>query len=113
MKPDQIQRKMNKIDRELLVLLQERMGLSLRATKFKADAPGAEQETDMLARAERLNLDLIESAFTRKLLKTIAAESHRLQDESRTLRGISGRTRRLWRGGLAQLGAGGGVYPLP
>ena len=90
MKPDQIQRKMNKIDRELLVLLQERMGLSLRATKFKEAAPGSDMETDMLARAEQLNLDLIESKFTRELLKTISAESHRLQDESRTLVAFQG-----------------------
>ena len=91
MKPDEIQRKMNKIDRELLVLLQERMGLALRSTKFKADAPEApEQETDMLARAERLNLDLIESAFTRQLLKTIIEESKRLQDEYRPLVAFQG-----------------------
>ena len=90
MKPDQIQRKMNKIDRELLVLLQERMGLALRATKFTEPAVGNDLETDMLARAERLNLDLIGSTFTRKLLKTIAAESLRLQDESRTLVAFQG-----------------------
>ena len=30
MKPEEIRKKTNKIDRELLVLLQERMGLALR-----------------------------------------------------------------------------------
>ena len=90
MKPDQIRKNMNKIDRELLVLLQERMGLSLRAAKFTETNTDKDQETDMLARAERLNLDLIESSFTRKLLQTIAAESHRLQDESRTLVAFQG-----------------------
>ena len=90
MKPDQLQRKMNKIDRELLVLLQERMGLSLRAAKFKGELEDSDRENDMLARAERLNLDLVETSFTRKLLKIIAAESHRLQDESRTLVAFQG-----------------------
>jgi prephenate dehydratase/chorismate mutase len=81
---------MNKIDRELLVLLQERMGLSLREAKFAENKAENDQETDMLARAEQLNLDLIESDFTRKLLQTIAAESHRLQDEFRTLVAFQG-----------------------
>ena len=90
MKPDQIQKNMNKIDRELLVLLQERMGLSLRAAKFAKSGPDAGQQMDMVARAERLNLDLIESSFTRKLLKSIAEESQRLQDESRTLVAFQG-----------------------
>lgn len=90
MKPDQIRKNMNKIDRELLVLLHERMGLSLRAAKFKEADAEKDEENDMLARAERLNLDLIESSFTRKLLQTIAAESHRLQDESRTLVAFQG-----------------------
>jgi prephenate dehydratase/chorismate mutase len=90
MKPEQIRKNMNKIDRELLVLLQERMGLALRAAKFSETRSDTDQETDMLARAQQLNLDLIESDFTRKLLKTIAAESHRLQDESRTLVAFQG-----------------------
>ena len=90
MKPDQIQKNMNKIDRELLVLLQERMGLSLRAAKFTESGPDGEEEMDMVARAERLNLDLIESRFTRRLLKSIAEESQRLQDESRTLVAFQG-----------------------
>ena len=42
MKLDEIRQKIDKIDRELLVLLQERMGLALRSKKFKqkiADSP--------------------------------------------------------------------------
>ena len=71
MKPEQIRKKINKIDRELLVLLQERMGLALRSTKFKQTQSDPAQENDLLARVERLNLDLIQSSFTRQLLKTI------------------------------------------
>jgi prephenate dehydratase/chorismate mutase len=90
MKPEEIRKKINKIDRELLVLLQERMGLALRSKKFKDTMSDPQQENDLLARAERLNLDLIESTFTRRLLKTIIEESKRLQDEDRSLVAFQG-----------------------
>ena len=90
MKPEQIRKKISKIDRELLVLLQERMGLALRSNKFKETLSDPQQENDMLARAERLNLDLIESTFTRRLLHTIIDETKRLQDEDRSLAAFQG-----------------------
>ena len=90
MKPEQIRKKINKIDRELLVLLQERMGLALRSKKFKQTHSDPAQENDLLARVERLNLDLIQSSFTRQLLKTIVEETKRLQDEDRSLAAFQG-----------------------
>ena len=90
MKPEEIRRKINKIDREMLVLLQERMGLALRSKKFKETHSDSAQENDLLARVERLNLDLIESSFTRQLLKTIVQETKRLQDEDRSLAAFQG-----------------------
>ncbi|MCK5484897.1 MAG: prephenate dehydratase, partial [Desulfobacterales bacterium] len=90
MKPEEIRRKINKIDREMLVLLQERMGLALRSKKFKETHSDSAQENDLLARVERLNLDLIESSFTRQLLKTIVQETKRLQDENRSLAAFQG-----------------------
>jgi chorismate mutase len=90
MKPDEIHKKISKIDRELLVLLQERMGLALRSKKFKETRGDPEHENELLARVERLNLDLIESSFTRQLLKTIVEESRRIQDEDRSLAAFQG-----------------------
>jgi prephenate dehydratase/chorismate mutase len=90
MKSEEIRKKINKIDRELLVLIQERMGLALRSKKFKETRSDPEQENDLLARVERLNLDLIESSFTRQLLKTIVQETKRLQDENRSLAAFQG-----------------------
>lgn len=90
MKLDDIRSKIDKIDRELLVLLQERMGLALRSKKFKAEIGDPDRETDMLSRAERLNLDLVESAFTRQILETIIQESKRLQEEDRKLVAFQG-----------------------
>ncbi len=90
MKLDELRKKIDKIDRELLVLLQERMGLALRSNKFKHTAHDPQGEEDMLARAERMNLDLVERSFTRQLLKTIIEESKRLQDEDRALVAFQG-----------------------
>ncbi|MGD9018230.1 MAG: prephenate dehydratase [Desulfobacterales bacterium] len=90
MKLDEIRTKIDKIDRELLVLLQERMGLALRSKKFKEQTHDATREEELLARAERLNLDLVESSFTRQILETIIQESRRLQDEDRQLVAFQG-----------------------
>ncbi|UCD81788.1 MAG: prephenate dehydratase [Desulfobacterales bacterium] len=90
MKPDEISKKIDKIDRELLVLLQERMGLSLRSKKFQEAAGTVRLEEDLLARMERMNLDLVKRSFSRQLLKTIIEESKRLQDEDRRLVAFQG-----------------------
>ncbi|MFZ0134731.1 MAG: prephenate dehydratase [Desulfobacterales bacterium] len=90
MKLEEIRRKIDKIDRELLVLLQERMGLALRSNKFKKSVSDPQREADVLTRAERLNLDLVERSFTRQLLKTIIEESKRLQEEDRKLVAFQG-----------------------
>ena len=90
MELEEIRLKIDKIDRELLVLLQERMGLALRSKKFKKTISDPEREKDMLARVERLNLDLVKRSFTRQLLKTIIEESKRLQEEARPLVAFQG-----------------------
>ncbi|MBL0715397.1 MAG: prephenate dehydratase [Desulfosarcina sp.] len=90
MELEEIRSKIDKLDRELLVLLQERMGLALRSKKFKVDINDPAREEDLLSRAERLNLDLVERSFTRQLLETIIRESKRLQEEDRQLVAFQG-----------------------
>ena len=85
MKPEEIYRKIDKIDRELLVLLQERMGYVLRSNKFKQTVRETPAAEDMLTRFEQLNLDLMERSFTKQVLKTIIDETKRLQQENRLL----------------------------
>jgi chorismate mutase len=67
MKLEGIRNKIDKIDRELLVLLQERMGLALRSRKFQESAVDSKQEAEALDRMKRLNLDLVKSAFRMKI----------------------------------------------
>ena len=64
MKPEEIFKKIDKIDRELLVLLQERMGYVLRSNKFRQNVREAPDAEDMMTRFEQLNLDLMESPLT-------------------------------------------------
>jgi len=90
MKLNEISNKINKIDRELLVLLQERMGLALRSNKFQESSDDIQSEENVLERVNRMNLDLIKSSFSRQLLKTIIDESKRLQDEDRHLVAFQG-----------------------
>lgn len=90
MKLDEIRKKIDKIDRELLVLLQERMGLALRSKKFKETVTDPGREEEVMARVDRMNLDLVERSFTRQLLKTIVQESKRLQEEDRKLVAFQG-----------------------
>jgi prephenate dehydratase/chorismate mutase len=90
MKLDEIRRRIDKIDRELLVLLQERMGLAIRAKKFKTTVADSKREEVVLARAERMNLNLVQQSFARQLLGTIIEESKRLQSEDRQLVAFQG-----------------------
>lgn len=90
MKLEEIRTKIDKIDRELLVLLQERMGLALRSQKFKKQVTDPDREKELLERVDRLNLDLVEQSFTHRLLETIIQESKRLQEEKRPLVAFQG-----------------------
>jgi prephenate dehydratase/chorismate mutase len=111
MKLDEIRSKIDKIDRELLVLLQERMGLALRSKKFKSNINDPAREEDLLARAERLNLDLVERSFTRQLLETIIQESKRLQEEERKLVAFQGEHGAYGEVASRQLVPGGAYIP--
>jgi len=90
MKLEEIRSKIDKIDREMLVLLQERMGLALRSKKFKTSVSDPAREEALLSRAERLSLDLVEQSFTRQILESIIQESKRLQEKNRPLVAFQG-----------------------
>lgn len=90
MKLNEIRNKIDKIDRELLVLLQERMGYALRTKKFKTQVSDPGREKEVLARIDRMDLHLVERTFIHHLLQTIMKESKRLQTEDRPLVGFQG-----------------------
>jgi len=86
----EIRNRIDKIDKELLVMLQERMGLALRSKKFKELISDPQREKDILDKVERLRLDLIDPEFSKHLLETVIAESKRLQNEDRPLVAFQG-----------------------
>lgn len=90
MKLEDIRHKVDRIDHQLLVLLHERMGLALRARRFKDEVLDAQREKAVLERAGRLKLDLVEASFGKQLLRTIIEESKRLQREPRELIAFQG-----------------------
>lgn len=90
MKLDEIRRKIDKIDRELLVLLQDRMSLAIRSRKFKSNLVDVQREQVVLSRAERMQLALVPGSFARRLLSTIIEESRRVQQEDRSLVAFQG-----------------------
>ncbi len=90
MKLEEIRKQIDNIDRQLLVLLQERMGYALRAKKFKQKVADPKRERDIIEKAARLRLDLVEHSFARQLLEVIFSESKRLQEEDRTLVAFQG-----------------------
>jgi prephenate dehydratase/chorismate mutase len=87
---NEIRRRIDQVDRELLVLLQERMGLAMRSKKFKKNVADPRREQYVLARAERMSLDLVERSFARQILQTIIGESKRIQEEQRLLVAFQG-----------------------
>ena len=111
MKLQEIRKRIDKIDRELLVLLQERMGLALRSKKFKDAVTDPAREQDMLSRIDRMNLDLVERSFQRQLLKTIITESKRLQEEARPLVAFQGEHGAYGEVASRQLVPGGAYIP--
>ncbi len=111
MKLDDIRKKIDKIDRELLVLLQERMGYALRTKKLKDHISDPGREKEVLARIDRMDLHLVERHFIHHLLKTIMKESKRLQKEDRPLVAFQGEHGAYGELAARQLAPGGAYIP--
>ena len=111
MKLEEIRSRIDKIDKQLLVMLQERMGLALRSKKFKKSVRDPEREKSMFAQIERMKLDLIEKTFSKKLLQTIITESKRLQKQDRPLVAFQGEHGAYGEVASRQLVPGGATIP--
>lgn len=85
-----IRRRIDQIDIELLILLEERMELALRTRRLKADALDTDREASVLARARQSSLALVQETFAERLFSEIMDESRRLQGEGRRLVAFQG-----------------------
>jgi prephenate dehydratase/chorismate mutase len=90
MKLEEIRKRIDTIDLELLGLIEERMGLALRSRKFKNEIRDPEREEQVYERARRLSLNLVVPEFGEALLRRVIEESRRLQGEGLRLVAFQG-----------------------
>jgi len=71
--------RIDKIDREVVELLEERMELGIRSTKFKDSISDPKREDEVMQRLASLKCELVEAEFRKKVLRQIMDEGKRLQ----------------------------------
>ncbi len=87
---EELRKKIDQIDSELLGLLSRRMLLSLRTGRIKERVEDKEREKDILTSLKMREDPLISPSFTEKLYREIMSESKRLQKENFKLAGFQG-----------------------
>jgi prephenate dehydratase/chorismate mutase len=87
---DEIRKKINTIDFEILKLLNSRMEFALRTKKFKMGVADPRRENEVIEYIQRHSQGLIEPDFCKKLFVEIIGESKRLQQEDVALLGFQG-----------------------
>ncbi|MBW2278770.1 MAG: chorismate mutase [Deltaproteobacteria bacterium] len=90
MRLEEIRRKIDDIDRELLCLHVERHDLSLRTRHHKALVEDRSREETVLLRAQHTQLGLVEPDFAGQVFKSIIEHSKQLQERVAHLVGFQG-----------------------
>jgi prephenate dehydratase/chorismate mutase len=87
---DDIRKKIDTIDFEILKLLNSRMEFALRTKKFKSGITDEKRESEVLEYIQKHSQGLIEPQFCKRLFLEIISESKRLQGERLQLMGFQG-----------------------
>ncbi len=87
---DEIRKRINTIDFEILKLLNSRMEYALRTKKFKSSVTDPKREHEVIEYIQKHSQGLIEPEFCRMLFSQIIGESKRLQKEEVSLMGFHG-----------------------
>lgn len=90
MRLEEIRRKIDDIDRELLCLLEERLDLSLRTRHHKALVEDRPREETVLFRARHTSLGLVEPDFAGEVFEAIIEHGKQLQGSVAHLVGFQG-----------------------
>ena len=85
-----VRNKIDRMDFQILKLLNTRMELALRSKKFKGKAEDLAREADVFENIRATSHDLIAPDFLEKLFKEIISESKRLQNMDFKLIGFQG-----------------------
>ena len=87
---DDIRRRINMIDFEILKLLNSRMEFALRTRRFKREVDDPRREHEVIEYIEKHSRGLIEPEFCKQLFQQIIAESKRLQQTEIALMAFQG-----------------------
>ncbi len=98
---DDIRKKIDAIDFEILKLLNSRMEYGLRTKKFKKGITDQKRESEVLEYIRKHSRGLIEPEFCKRLFLQVIAEGKRLQGEELRLIGFRGE-----HGGFSEVAAG-------
>lgn len=90
MELDELRKRIDGIDSEILKLLSRRMEFALRTRKMKTGVEDADREKEVLEAAARHAKGLIRPEFSQKVFRDIIAESKALQNGSPKLVGFQG-----------------------
>jgi len=86
----EIRKQIDRLDCQIVKILNQRMELTLRTTQFKPGIQDKKREKEILDNAAQMPVRFISKAFIKKILKDIMAESRRLQAMGPKLVGFQG-----------------------
>jgi prephenate dehydratase/chorismate mutase len=85
-----IREEINRVDYEIVKLLNRRVELALRTKKLKSQVVDKEREKQVIENIERIPLQLVNKEFSRKLFNDIITECRGIQMEDRKMVGFQG-----------------------
>jgi prephenate dehydratase len=87
---NEIREEINRVDYEIVKLLNKRLEMALRAKKFKAQVVDKEREKQVIENVQKIPLKLVEKDFSTKLFENIITECREVQKEDRKLVAFQG-----------------------
>lgn len=87
---NEIRDEINRVDYEIVKLLNKRLEMALRAKKFKAQVVDKEREKQVIDNVQKIPLKLVEKDFSTKLFENIISECRGVQMEDRKLVAFQG-----------------------
>lgn len=86
----EIRKQINRVDYDIVKLLNERLELALRTKKLKPKVLDEGREKEVIQKIEKIPLKLVDKDFSKKLFEKIIAECRGIQMENRELVGFQG-----------------------
>ena len=90
MELEELRRKIDKSDMEIVKLLNARMEFALRTRRFKDSTTDAARESELLQNIKKHSFGMMRPEFTERLFKEIISESKKLQEKCPALAAFQG-----------------------